>query len=228
MIYLRQGITRIVKSVPYQIIMYCSITPEIQYQIDRGIGLLKKGGVIAFPTDTVYGLGASISIPDAIEKVFRIKGRAQTKALPLLLSDISQVNQVALDFNDTAKTLANRFWPGPLTLIVFKSVKIPDAITSGGKTVAIRISSHPVALSLIKGFGSPITGTSANLSGRPSVVTAEEVLVQIGDRVDMIIDGGKCPGGIESTIIDVTKKVPVIVREGAIPRDIIGQVCKIA
>jgi len=203
------------------------ITPETRNQIERGIVILKKGGVIAFPTETVYGLGASILIPEAAERIYRIKGRAQHKALPLVLSDISQISQVSSAFPEIARVLAERFWPGPLTLVVFKSDKVSNTITSGGNTIAIRISSHPVAIALIEGLGVPITGTSANISGKPSPVTADEVLHQLDNSVDLIIDGGKCPGGIESTIIDVTKEVPVIIREGAIPRAAIESICNV-
>jgi len=204
------------------------ITPKIKNQIERCIVILKKGGVIAFPTETVYGLGACISIPEAVECVYRIKGRTRAKALPLLLSDISQVSQVSLAFPEIARVLGNRFWPGPLTLVVYKSDKVPDAVTSGGKTIAIRVSSHPVAMALVEGLGFPITGTSANISGKPSPVTAEEVFSQLDNRVDLIIEGGKCPGGVESTIIDVTQKVPVIIRDGAISREVIESVCHVA
>jgi len=203
------------------------ITPAVADQIKAGILILKKGGVIAFPTETVYGIGVSIAAAAAAERIYQIKGRAKLKALPLVLSNVAQVSEVAIDVPDMVWILAERFWPGPLTVIVKKSARVPDSITSGGKTVAIRVSSHPVAVALVAGLGVPITGTSANLSGKPSPVTAVEVFNQLGHTVDLIIDGGKCPGGIESTIIDLTKNPPMIIREGAIPRDVILSVCKV-
>jgi len=204
-----------------------NISSGVQSQIERGVDILKQGGVIAFPTETIYGLGVSIAIPAAADRIYRIKGRAQTKALSLVLSRVSQVDDVALNFPDLARRLADNFWPGPLTLVVFKSKLVPDTITSGGHTVAIRVSPHPVAVAIVDKLGIPITGTSANRSGKPSPVTADQVRDQLGDTVDYIIDGGQCPGGIESTIIDVTKDIPVILREGAIKRDVIKQVCEV-
>lgn len=202
-------------------------SPEVRKQIERGIEVLKAGGVIAFPTETVYGLGVTISIPTAANNIYKIKGRAQTKALPLVLSRFSQFEEVAVSIPSVALKLAERFWPGPLTLVVNKSKFVPDSITSGGKTIAVRITPHPVAIALIEGLGCPITATSANLSGRPSPVTAEEVSDQLAGSVDYIVNGGRCRGGVESTIIDVTGEIPVILREGAIRRDIILQVCNL-
>lgn len=203
------------------------IYPPLYDQIRQAVVILKQGGVIAFPTETVYGLGASIALPEAASRIYQIKGRDQSKALPLMLSDISQINYVADSVPEVAWLLVREFWPGPLTLVVTKSAAVPDLITSGSKTVAIRISSHPVAQAIVEELGAPITGTSANISGKPNPATAEEVRIQLGGKIDFIIDGGKCPGGIESTIIDVTKEVPVILREGAIPRQIIQTVCNV-
>jgi L-threonylcarbamoyladenylate synthase len=206
-----------------------SISPAVRSQIERGVGILRQGGVVAFPTETVYGLGVSIKIPQAAAGIYRIKGRAEIKALPLVLSHPEQLDEVAVGVPEVARLLGERFWPGPLTLVVNKSTLVPDTITSGGKTVAVRVSPHPIAIALVEGLGVPITGTSANRSGKRSPVTADEVRDQLGDIGELfIIDGGKCPGGIESTIIDVTGDVPVILREGAISRHVIEEVCKVA
>ncbi len=193
--------------------------------MEQGITILRQGGIVAFPTDTVYGLGAGISIAHAVERVYQIKGRPRSMALPLLLADKSQIGEVAQPVPPIAWLLADKFWPGALTMVLFKSKSVPDIVTGGGKTVAIRIPAHPIPLALARGLGTPIVGTSANLSGQPSALTADEVYAQLGDRVDLIIDGGRCPGGRESTIIDLTGETPLILREGAISREELKQVC---
>ena len=172
-----------------------------------------------FPTDTVYSLGASISIGRAVEQVYRVKQRPRQRALPVLLADISQIGEVAKIVPRIARLLAEKFLPGALTLVLPKTESVPDIVTSGGDTVAIRIPAHPVPVALVRGVGTPIVGTSANLSGQPSALTYEEAHTQLGDRVDLIIDGGRCPGGTESTIVDLTGETPVILREGAISRE---------
>ncbi len=192
----------------------------IERQVQLAIDILRKGGVVAFPTDTVYGLGASSLIGPAIERIYRVKRRPENLPLPLLLSDISQMEKVAEDIPPIAWILALRFLPGGLTLILPKATSVPDIIAPGG-TVAVRIPNHPIPIEIVRGLGSPITGTSANLSGRPSALTADEVGAQLGDSVDFIIDGGRCPGGVESTVVDLTAKPPAILREGAIPRKVL-------
>ncbi len=181
--------------------------------------------MVIYPTDTVYGLGAGVNIPEAVERVYRVKERPSNMALPLLLADISQISEVAESVLPIAWLLAKEFLPGALTMVLPRSRSIPDTITAGGKTVAIRIPAHPVPVALVRGLGTPIVGTSANLSGKPSALTADEVYSQLRDKVDLVIDGGKCPGGRESTIIDVTGEVPKILREGAISEKKLRQVC---
>jgi L-threonylcarbamoyladenylate synthase len=192
---------------------------SVQKQVEEAISILKEGGIVAFPTDTVYGLGASISIPQAVERVYEVKERPKNMPLPLLLADKSQISEVAEPVPPIAWLLAERFWPGALTIVLFKSKSVPDIVTGGGKTVAIRISAHPTLVALIQGVGTPIVGTSANLSGQPSALTAEEVHAQLDGKVDLIIDGGRCPGGKESTIVDLTGETPLILREGAISQE---------
>jgi len=145
--------------------------------------------------------------------------------LPLLLADKSQIGEVAGPVTPAAWLLAERFLPGALTIVLFKSKSVPGFITAGDKTVALRIPDHPIPVALIRGIGAPIVGTSANLSGQPSALTAEEVYAQLGDKVDLIIDGGRCPGGRESTIVDLTGETPLILREGAISMEELKQVC---
>ena len=198
----------------------------IQKQIEISISILKQGGLVAYPTDTVYGLGAGVNIPQAVERVYRVKERPLDMALPLLLADILQISEVAEPVPPIAWILASKFLPGALTMVLPKSKSIPDNITAGGNTVAIRIPAHPVPVALVRGLGMPIVGTSANLSGKPSALTADEVYSQFGDKVDLVIDGGRCLGGRESTIIDITGEVPEILREGAISREKLRQVCR--
>jgi len=203
------------------------VAGDIKEQIDRGVAILKRGGLVAFPTDTVYGLGACYSDCKAVERVFRLKKRPQNMALPLLLADANQIAEVAEYVTEVARLLASRFMPGALTLVLPKSAAVPDIVSGGGRTVAIRVPAHPVPVALIKGIGEPVIGTSANVSGQPSAVTADEVRLQFGDKIDLIIEGGRCPGGIESTIVDVTGEVPRLLREGAILRQELAQVCEV-
>lgn len=202
------------------------MSPKIHKQVNQGIAILKKGGIIAYPTDTVYGLGAAMNCPKAVERIYAVKERPKTMALPLLLSSIEQIEEVAIDVSDIAYRLARRFLPGPLTIVLFKSNSVPDIITAGGKTVAVRVPAHPVSIALIEGIKSPIVGTSANLSGKHSLLTAGEVCDQLGNRLDLIIDGGRCPGGVESTVVDVTQEPLVILRVGAIPVEEIIKISK--
>ena len=192
---------------------------SLQKQVEQGISILKKGGIVAFPTDTVYGLGAAVNLPQAVERVYQVKERPKNMPLPLLLADKSQIEEVAEPVPPIAWLLAAKFLPGALTIVLFKSRAVPDTVTGGGKTVAIRIPAHPIPLALARGVGTPIVGTSANLSGKPSALTAEEVYTQLGNKVDLIIDGGRCPDGKESTIVDLTGETPLVLREGAISQE---------
>jgi len=198
---------------------------DIQEQIERGISVLRQGGLVAFPTDTVYGLGACASLRQAVERVYRVKRRPRNMAFPLLLAHTSQIGEVADSVPQIAWLLVRNFLPGALTLVLHKSSSVPDVITGGGITVAVRIPAHPVPVALAEGLGAPIVGTSANLSGKPSALTADEVYSQLGDKIDLVIDGGRCPGGRESTVVDVTGEVPVVLREGAISREELERVC---
>jgi len=196
-------------------------------QIRSGIGILGAGGLVAFPTDTVYGLGACFDNIAAIENIYRLKKRPYNMGLPLLVADRSQINEVVKNISHIADQLIERFMPGGLTLIMPKNNAVPDVVTGGSEAVAIRIPAHPIPVALIRGIGKPIIGTSANISGKPSPITATEVYAQFGDGIDLIIDGGRCEGGRESTIVDVTGEKPRILRESAIPRDEIRQVFRL-
>jgi L-threonylcarbamoyladenylate synthase len=206
--------------------MVDKIALSIKEQISSGITILKQGGLVAFPTDTVYGLGASSGIPLAVERIYQVKQRPQNLALPLLLAEPSQISEVASYVSPVAWLLIRKFLPGALTIVLPSSKSVSRIITGGGKTIAVRIPAHPLAIALIRGVGMPIVGTSANLSGWPSALTTDEVRSQFGDKIDLVIDGGRCPGR-ESTIVDVTGKVPRVLREGAISREELSKVCEI-
>jgi L-threonylcarbamoyladenylate synthase len=207
--------------------MSVELPKKVQQQVEKGIEIIRKGGVIAFPTDTVYGLGAGVYIESAIQRIFEVKRRPPEMALPILLADASQIHEVAKELPPYAWRLIKEFLPGGLTLVVFRTSIVKDIITNGGDTVAIRIPDHPVPRALIKGSGMPIIGTSANVSGKPPILTAQDVRNEIGESVDLIIDGIPAPSGKESTVVDVTGEVPVILRIGAIPRTEIARVVEV-
>ncbi len=204
--------------------MGTKLSSSVREQVEKGISILKGGGVIAFPTDTVYGLGAGIAISAAVERVYRIKERPRHMALPLLLADLSQLEKVVSSIPTSALLLAEKFWPGPLTLVLLKSDSVSEIVSGGGETIAVRIPAHPIPTALARGVGTAIIGTSANLSGQPSALTAEEARAQLGNKVDLIIEGD-CPGGRESTVVDLTGKSPVILRQGAISLAELRQIC---
>jgi len=181
----------------------------------RAVAMLRRGGVVAFPTDTVYGLGAHSAIATAIEKLFQVKERERLKAIPLLIARAEDLASVAAHVPEVAWQLASRFWPGPVTLVVPRAVTVLDVLTGGGTTVAVRVPAHELALQLITALGVPLATTSANLSGKPETVTADEVQQALGERVRLVLDGGRCPGGVASTVIDVTTDPPCIRRRGA-------------
>jgi len=205
--------------------MSARLSTELQEQVRRAISVLKGGGIVAFPTDTVYGLGAGANLPQAVARVYQVKDRPRSMALPLLLAYPAQIGEVARVVPPVARLLVRHFLPGALTIVLLRSGSVPDVITGGGETVAVRVPAHPVPVALARGLGMPVVGTSANLSGQPSALTADEVYAQFGDRIDLVIDGGRCPGGRESTIVDVTGEVPVVLREGAISREELERVC---
>jgi L-threonylcarbamoyladenylate synthase len=194
--------------------------------VERAIRILKNGGIVAFPTDTIYGLGANAFDEDAVLRVYEAKIRPHNFALTLLLADTSQIKLVAENIPKITWKLAEKFMPGALTIVLNKSMAVSNMITGEGNTVAVRIPNHPVPIALIKGLGAPITGTSANISGGNNPLTAEDVFKQLRYRIDMIIDGGRCPIGVSSTVLNLTTNPPKIIREGAISRDQIESVCK--
>lgn len=203
--------------------------PEVglEEQIEKAVEILLSGGVVAFPTDTVYGLGAVYDNAAGIQKVFRIKGRSQTKALPLIVADYEQLSEITSSVGECARLLMRTFWPGALTLVLPRSAKVARAITGGASTVAVRIPDHPVPLLLAGRVGKAVCATSANISGQDSTVSAGDVLDQLGSSLDYIICHGKTGCGTPSTLVDATAEVPVIIREGFITREQINRVCKL-
>jgi len=183
-------------------------------EIQRALKTLQHGGIVAFPTDTVYGLGALAFDNPAIESIYTAKDRPIEKAIPILIGDLSDLDQAAVNIPDMAFRFAARFWPGPLTCIVPKKPTLPPAI-SATLTVAVRIPNHPDALALLRAAG-PMAVTSANLSGQASPVTAQAVYEQLQGRIPLILDGGQTPGGTPSTLVDCTGESPKILREGPI------------
>ncbi len=182
--------------------------------IDQAVTALRQGELVAFPTDTVYGVGALVFYETAVLAIYEAKGRPEEKAIPVLLGDATDIDKVAEFMPDKARRLAERFWPGPLTLVVKKRRTVPAAV-SAMDTVGLRVPDHPVARELLRASG-PMAVTSANMSGEPSPCTADEVLGQLSGRIAMILDGGRTPGGIPSTVVDCTKDEFVILREGPI------------
>lgn len=186
--------------------------------------ILKNGGLVAFPTETVYGLGGDALKEDAARRIYSAKGRPSDNPLIVHIADIGALDELACEIPDSAYKLADAFWPGPLTMIFKKKDIVPYGTTGGLDTVAIRMPSHPVAHRLIKDSGVYIAAPSANLSGRPSPTRAEHVIEDMDGRIDMIIDGGAIEIGIESTIVDVTCEVPMILRPGYVTADMIKEV----
>ena len=182
---------------------------------------LKDGGVVAIPTDTLYGLAADVFNLAALDRVFQIKERSEDLALPVLVSGWQQVEMVARDIPAQAEALAERFWPGALTLVAMKAGKVSDLLTAGRPTVAIRMPGHPVPIWLAKSLGRPITGTSANITGGADPSSLEELTAQIGGRVDYIVTSGPAPEGTASTIVDVSSDSLRLIREGAIPFNLV-------
>jgi L-threonylcarbamoyladenylate synthase len=184
--------------------------------IARAVALLRAGELVAFPTDTVYGVGAIAWDEAAVAKLYTAKLRPADKAIPILLADPDDLALVTRELSPAVMRVAAAFWPGPLTVIVPSSPRVSAEVTAGGDTVAVRVPDHPLARKLIRMAGAPLATTSANLSGRPSPVTAQEVAVQLEGRIALIVDGGACPGGAPSTIVDLSGEVPRILRAGPI------------
>lgn len=190
--------------------------------------VLKEGGLVAFPTETVYGLGGDAMCSEAAAKIYAAKGRPSDNPLIVHIADMDSLYDIVEEVSEDAVKLAERFWPGPMTMIFTKKDKVPYSTTGGLETVAVRMPSHPVAMELIRQSGVYVAAPSANTSGRPSPTRADHVIEDLDGRIDMILDGGSVGIGLESTIIDMTAEVPVILRPGYITKemleDVVGEV----
>lgn len=182
----------------------------------QAAAVLRAGGLVAFPTDTVYGVGAHALLPDAVARLYTAKVRPEGKAIPLLLADAADIERVSRDLPPLAWRLIAAFWPGALTLVVPRSAWLPDIVTAGGPTVAVRLPDHPTPRALARALGAPLAATSANLSGQAEATTAAEVLAQLDGRIELLLDGGVCAGGVASTVLDLTVHPPAILRAGAL------------
>ncbi|MDO4614197.1 MAG: L-threonylcarbamoyladenylate synthase [Lachnospiraceae bacterium] len=205
----------------------CKIDPEvIDEDILRSAGeIIQAGGLVAFPTETVYGLGGDALNPDASRKIYAAKGRPSDNPLIVHIADLSHLTPLVKgDIPEKAKLLADHFWPGPLTMIFEKTKLVPDETSGGLPTVAVRMPSHPAAAAFITAAGGYIAAPSANLSGRPSPTEAAHVIEDLDGRVEMILDGGRVDIGLESTIVDFTEEIPIILRPGFISLEMLKEV----
>ncbi|MEU7407802.1 L-threonylcarbamoyladenylate synthase [Streptomyces sp. NPDC042638] len=187
--------------------------------IEKAAGVLSAGGLVALPTETVYGLGANAEDSAAVSRIFQAKGRPPSHPLIVHIGSAEQLDDWVQDVPRPARLLAEHFWPGPLTLVLRRGPRVPLEATGGLETVAVRVPDHPVALALLAAFGGGVTAPSANRFGQVSPTTADHVRAELGDAVDFVLDGGSCEVGVESTIVDVTSGIPSILRPGGVTRE---------
>jgi L-threonylcarbamoyladenylate synthase len=193
-------------------------------EIARVVEILRRGGLVAFPTETVYGLGADATNPRAVQRIFETKGRPSTNPLICHVADETIARRHARDWPLAASRLAQQFWPGPLTVVLPKTNAIVASVTAGLDTVALRVPDHPLTLELLRAFDGPLAGPSANLSAHVSPTRAQHVRDEFGRSIDLILDGGPCSVGIESTVLDLSVDPPAILRPGAVSREQIEQI----
>jgi L-threonylcarbamoyladenylate synthase len=196
--------------------MSTAVLPADSQAIERAARVLRSGGLVAFPTETVYGLAANALDASAVAKIFTAKGRPSTNPLIVHVASVSEAVPLTANWPSTAQALAERFWPGPLTVVVSKSDRIVDLVAAGGPTIALRVPAHPVAQALLRVSGLPLAAPSANRSSGLSPTRVEHVVSSLEGRIDLILDGGPTPGGIESTVVDVTRSPPRLLRPGPI------------
>lgn len=198
--------------------------PEAMEIIQTAAKILQEGGLVAFPTETVYGLGGNGLDGTACEKIYIAKGRPSDNPLILHISEFEELNPIVREISPAAQKLMDTFWPGPLTMVFPKSDIVPEKATGGLDTVAVRFPNHPVARAIIKAAGLPIAAPSANSSGKPSPTRASHVEFDLNGKIDMIVDGGAAEWGLESTIVDVSGEVPMILRPGAVTKEMMEEV----
>lgn len=187
--------------------------------IERAADVLRAGGLVAFPTETVYGLGANAENPAAVMRIFEVKRRPPSHPLIVHIGAAEQLSEWVAEVPAAARLLADRFWPGPLTLVLRRGLRVPLEATGGLETVAVRVPDHPVALELLKAFAGGVTAPSANRFGSVSPTTADHVRAALGPDIDYLLNGGPCAVGVESTIVDATSPLPSILRPGGVPRE---------
>jgi L-threonylcarbamoyladenylate synthase len=192
--------------------------------IARAATCLRRGGLVAFPTETVYGLGVHALDRAAVRRLFEAKGRPAIDPLIVHVDGVERIQDLVQHLPDAARALAARFWPGPLTLVLRKSSRVPDEVTAGLMTVAVRVPAHPVARALLEAAAIPVAAPSANLFSRPSPTRASHVLDDLEGRIDLVVDGGPTPVGVESTVLDLTGIVPIVLRPGAVSLDMLRAV----
>lgn len=194
--------------------------------IPQALQVLEQGGLVAFPTDTVYGLAAAVNNPRGIDRLYEAKSRSVSKAIAVLIGDPSQLQQLTPGLTASAERLAEHYWPGALTLVVPRHPDLPDNLSSL-PTVGVRMPDHPFALELMRQSG-PLATSSANISGESNTATAQQVLEQLSGRIELLLDGGPVPGGVPSTVVDCSQDLPKVVRQGAIPAEEIFRVLGIS
>lgn len=187
--------------------------------IEKAAGVLRAGGLVALPTETVYGLGANAEDPAAVSRIFQVKGRPPSHPLIVHIGGAQHLDDWVQEVPATARLLTERFWPGPLTLVLRRGRRVPLEATGGLETAAVRVPDHPVALALLSAFGGGVTAPSANRFGSVSPTTADDVRAELGESVDFVLDGGPCEVGVESTIVDATGEIPTILRPGGVTRE---------
>jgi len=197
----------------------CVLPADSQDAITQAAEILIAGGLVVFPTDTVYGVGSHALDAATVERLYIAKERPRNMAIPVLLASPTDLPLVVRHVPPVAHLLAEAFWPGALTLVLPRQPALPAVLTAGGDSVAVRVPDHPVARALIAALGAPLAATSANLSGRPSPVTAQEATAQLGGRVALVLDGGPCPGGVPSTVLDLTSEPPRVLRSGPVTEE---------
>jgi L-threonylcarbamoyladenylate synthase len=184
--------------------------------LGRAVAALRRGELIAFPTDTVYGVGAHAFLPGAVARLYVVKERPSHLPIPLLLAGTPAICAVCADIPPVTWQIAERFWPGGLSLVLWRAPTVPDEVTAGGDTVAVRVPDHTLVRELCRRLGAPLAATSANLHAQPAPVEAEQVEAMLGGRISLILDGGTCSGGVPSTVLDLTVSPPAVLRPGPI------------
>ena len=192
---------------------------DLQSAVTKAADVIKSGGLVAIPTESFYGLAVNATDVKAIHRLFDVKKRRGDRPILILIPSLKLLDQYVIHVPEIARPLIDAFWPGGLTLLFEAKPKLPRELTSGTGKVGVRLSSHPIATALAQAVGAPITGTSANISGQPPCSSAKEVFEQLGEKVDLILDGGETAGGKGSTVLDVTIDPPIVVREGMVSRE---------